>query len=206
MNLPSRFAMVLCGLATLGGTWTPALPSHADQQMVRAAGEPVVIAQRRRRRPQPPAPSSNPPSNSPSNPQAEAMAQEMVSAHNQWRSRVGVPPLKWSNQLSTYAQEWANHLSQTRQFEHRTNSPYGENLYWSKGQARSPQAVVNSWASEIKNYRYETNQCQGVCGHYTQIVWRNTTEFGCAMARDRGEEVWVCNYNPPGNFVGQKPY
>jgi hypothetical protein len=45
-----------------------------------------------------------------------------------------------------------------------------------------------------------------VCGHYTQIVWRNTKSVGCAVARGKGVEVWVCNYDPPGNYAGQRPY
>jgi hypothetical protein len=26
------------------------------------------------------------------------------------------------------------------------------------------------------------------------------------MARCGNTEIWVCNYNPPGNWVGEKPY
>ena len=46
-------------------------------------------------------------------------------------------------------------------------------------------------------------------GHYTQIVWKNTTKVGCGIANsltDRGGEWVVCRYSPPGNYVGQKPY
>ncbi len=44
------------------------------------------------------------------------------------------------------------------------------------------------------------------CGHYTQIVWRGTTTLGCAVARSSFREVWVCEYSPAGNIVGQRPY
>ncbi|MGA9624810.1 MAG: CAP domain-containing protein [Bryobacteraceae bacterium] len=26
------------------------------------------------------------------------------------------------------------------------------------------------------------------------------------LARGRGREVWVCNYDPPGNWAGRRPY
>jgi len=134
------------------------------------------------------------------------IAQEMVKAHNQWRAKVGVPPLRWSNSLATYAQEWANQLMARRAFEHRRNSNYGENLFMGSGKRWSPTEVVNSWGNEVKDYNYRNNSCRGVCGHYTQIVWKKTTEVGCAVARSGNREIWVCNYNPPGNYIGQKPY
>jgi pathogenesis-related protein 1 len=38
------------------------------------------------------------------------------------------------------------------------------------------------------------------------MVWKNTTEVGCAAIECNGMTLWVCNYNPPGNYRGQKPY
>ena len=77
--------------------------------------------------------------------------------------------------------------------------------------------VVQGWAAEASNYNYGTNSCAPgkVCGHYTQLVWRNTTHVGCAMKEcDKNSPFsgfsrwwfWVCDYSPPGNFVGQRPY
>lgn len=134
--------------------------------------------------------------------------QQMLDAHNQWRKRYNVPALSWSPQLASYAQEWANRLLREDKFEHRQNSRYGENLAWASGQLLSPQQVVNMWGNEVKDYTYATNSCKPgkVCGHYTQIVWRNTKQVGCGMARNNSKEIWVCNYNPPGNYIGQKPY
>jgi hypothetical protein len=66
--------------------------------------------------------------------------------------------------------------------------------------------VVASWADEARGYNVSANSCTGVCGHYTQIVWRKTRSVGCAVAADPGREVWVCEYDPPGNVVGYRPY
>jgi uncharacterized protein YkwD len=130
----------------------------------------------------------------------------MLAGHNAVRKAVGVPALTWSAQLAAFAQQWANELIAHGQFVHRRNSPYGENLYEITGARTTPAEVVNQWASESKNYRYESNSCRGVCGHYTQIVWRDTRRVGCAVARDAKTEVWVCNYDPPGNWIGKRPY
>lgn len=133
---------------------------------------------------------------------------QMLDAHNSWRKRTGVPPLTWSPQLATYAQEWAIRLLRENKFEHRKNSPYGENLAWAGGQQLSPERVVTMWGEEVSDYNYTANSCKPgkMCGHYTQVVWRNTKQVGCGMARGNGKEVWVCNYNPPGNYRGQRPY
>jgi len=139
---------------------------------------------------------------------SQAGIDQMVDAHNQWRSQVGVGPLRWSPQLANYAQSWADRLAQNNSFEHRQDSPYGENLASSTGRQMSPARVVEMWGNEIQDYNYASNSCAPgkVCGHYTQVVWKSTTEVGCGVARSGNREVWVCNYNPPGNFIGQKPY
>jgi pathogenesis-related protein 1 len=131
---------------------------------------------------------------------------DMLAAHNAVRSRVGVAPLRWSVRLAARAQEWADNLLAHRRFAHRPNSPYGENLFEMMGAAASSAQVVNAWAEESRNYDYSSNRCRGMCGHYTQIVWSETREVGCAVARSVGREVWVCNYDPAGNVVGKRPY
>lgn len=157
-----------------------------------------------------------------------ASAQEMdraaiVAAHNQWRAKVGVGALSYSLSLEASAQAWADELKQTRQcrMQHsKTQGRYGENLYWSSAlrwsdgrreQARvSPAQVVNGWGSEKSDYNYAQNSCKPgkVCGHYTQVVWQDSAEVGCARAvcADSQDQVWVCQYQPAGNWVGRKPY
>jgi uncharacterized protein YkwD len=130
----------------------------------------------------------------------------MLAAHNAERARISLPGLQWSESLAARAQDWANTLLERGQFVHRPNSPYGENLFDITGASASPLRVVDAWAAESRSYDYNSNRCRGVCGHYTQIVWRDTKEVGCAVARGRRREVWVCNYNPPGNWAGRRPY
>ena len=137
----------------------------------------------------------------------------MTERHNYWRAELGLPKLKWSNKLATVAQNWANNLkARGCKMEHSTTR-FGENLYWSwssKGKKRSPQEAVDAWASEKKDFNFEKLECNKawyVCGHYTQLIWENTQSMGCAVAYCKdGSEVWVCNYEPAGNVVGQKPY
>ncbi len=152
--------------------------------------------------------------------------EDFVPAHNAVRSQHRLPPLKWSPQLAGYAQQWANQLRKRNNcgMKHRPDrgrfaQRYGENLLqvgptrWSDGRRElyhmTPQMITEIWADERRFYRYRSNSCKRgkVCGHYTQVVWRDTQEIGCAKAvcRDKSQ-VWVCNYNPPGNYRGKRPY
>ena len=135
-----------------------------------------------------------------------SLSRHMLAVHNAVRARVGMPPLSWSHRLAARSQDWADTLLARKQFIHRPNSTYGENLFQITGTTASPAQVVNAWAAESRNYDYISNRCSGMCGHYTQIVWGDTKEVGCAVARGRGREIWVCNYDPPGNRVGRRPY
>ena len=134
------------------------------------------------------------------------MAHDILAAHNAIRARVDIAPLAWSRRLAARAQDWADHLLADNQFAHRPDSPYGENLFEIRGANATSAQVVQAWAGESRNYDYKSNRCRGMCGHYTQIIWRDTKEVGCATARRSGREVWVCNYDPPGNWFGQRPY
>jgi pathogenesis-related protein 1 len=135
-----------------------------------------------------------------------SLPRSILAAHNSVRTRVGQPPVTWSDQLAARAQDWADTLLARGQFAHRPNGKYGENLFEITGAAATPERVVSEWAAESRNYDYNSNSCRGVCGHYTQIIWGDTQEVGCAVARGRGREIWVCNYDPPGNWVGRRPY
>jgi pathogenesis-related protein 1 len=145
-------------------------------------------------------------SDHPGNPSARDLAREMLNAHNAVRTDLNLPPLQWSAELAAVSQKWANTLLKQRRFALNPNTSYGENLFMIEGGAASPAAVVRQWASESQNYDYESNSCSGICGHYTQLVWRRTLRVGCAVARGAGREIWVCNYDPPGNLSGQAPY
>ena len=131
----------------------------------------------------------------------------LTAAHNAARSDVGVAGLTWSPQLAGYAQQWADHLAADNNcsLQHRQGDSYGENMFWTTT-PRSAAYVVSQWTAEKAQYDHDTHSCDGVCNHYTQVVWSATTTLGCGMATCGQTQVWVCNYDPQGNYVGQTPY
>eukprot|EP00897_Mesotaenium_endlicherianum_P009968 jgi/Mesen1/89/ME1113489C07575 len=111
--------------------------------------------------------------------------------------------------VASVAQRWAIQLaSQNCAMVHGDHANLGQNLAWSSG-SMSPQSAVSMWVNERADYSYGSNSCGAgkVCGHYTQVVWRNTNQVGCASIRcSTGGTIIVCDYSPAGNWVGQKPY
>lgn len=142
----------------------------------------------------------------------------LLEAHNQTRAaeNANLPNLQWNCDLAAVAQAWADRGEFNHSSSGWRNANYqnisgqsvrwiGENLYWSSAPNGNPVNAVTSWASERTDYNYANNSCTGVCGHYTQIVWRDTTDVGCGVY-NRGETIVVCQYLPGGNFNGEKPF
>jgi uncharacterized protein YkwD len=136
---------------------------------------------------------------------------EFVSRHNYWRTEIGSPDMVWSESLAQYAYEWAKYLADNNLFEHRSPNKYGENIfmcYNCTNKTYTPSTVVDDWASEKSLYNGETisNSNFSAFGHYTQVVWCQTTQVGCAMVQSKnGNMIVVCNYAPAGNRIGSKP-
>jgi hypothetical protein len=146
----------------------------------------------------------------------------MVDAHNRVRTKATphpqppLPPLAWSRAAAEVARGYAAKCK----FRHNSGrSDYGENLFaMSDHQAAAVvvPAAIRSWSVEAADYDLARNACRKskVCGHYTQMVWRDTRAVGCAIqycekGAPFGSGPWtlvVCNYAPPGNVVGRKPY
>jgi len=138
----------------------------------------------------------------------------LLGEHNRVRSNAGVNPLEWSEELSSYAEKWANKLAENactpknRPESGKWKRKYGENLFMGAAGFLSTLYAVKSWENEKKQYRYGPIDKKALlsAGRYTQVIWKNTKHVGCAKAICSGNMVIVCNYDPPGNIIGEKPY
>lgn len=172
----------------------------------------------------------------PSGPPPEGFATDMVDAHNAVRADLSIvggspapdpalPPVAWSPDAAAVAQAWADRCV----YQHNAGrGELGENIAatFPPGGYDAIAVVQELWASEAPFYDWASNTCDTAdpanvartCGHYTQLVWRGTTAIGCGMRICSGAtwpfsggtpgpwELWVCNYAPPGNWVGERPY
>jgi pathogenesis-related protein 1 len=138
---------------------------------------------------------------------AQDSSTDFTNAHNAARSAVGVPNIVWNKTLAAVALNYSNKHKADCRLVH-SGGRYGENLAGSTGDLSGTNAV-KLWVNEKKNYNYSSNSCASgaVCGHYTQVVWKNSKRLGCAKVRcNNGGTFITCNYDPPGNYVGQRPY
>jgi pathogenesis-related protein 1 len=206
---PVLLAAFILLAAPAGATPPPIVPYGSDPPPLLQAHPPAVAplpAASRTAFATPAAPSM------PYVPQATlepALFAGMLAGHNRARAALGEPPLLWSPSLAATAQSWAQHLrAEQCNMRHSRASGLGENLAWAAQQHLSPATVVKLWVDEAASYNRAANDCAAgaMCGHYTQVVWRTTREVGCGYASCGGSEIWVCNYAPAGNVVGDRPY
>ncbi|KAF5321676.1 hypothetical protein D9619_000613 [Psilocybe cf. subviscida] len=133
---------------------------------------------------------------------------EFLNAHNEVRLVHGAVPLTWSTSLAEKAEQWANQC----QFKHTegvlSTERYGENISAGTGLFTIRKAVGTFTADEDQ---YDPKHPSYL--HFTQVVWKATTQLGCAVAQCDGifdksqgkASLYVCLYDPVGNVIGQAP-
>jgi hypothetical protein len=140
--------------------------------------------------------------------------QEILDAHNKYRSQVNATPLSWSDELATQARKCAEYnaaefLSQGRQ-KHCPTPGSGQNIAQATSNLKlNLSQLVDRWGEEKKyfiNGEFPSVSSTGspeAVGHYTQMIWSNTTQVGCARVNASGNDLLVCDYTPKGNVYGE---
>jgi hypothetical protein len=142
-------------------------------------------------------------------------AERLLVVHNAERTRLGLPPLVWNPALARDAGDYAKVLLDQRRLQHASaedRKGSGENLWMGTAGAWNSDAMVEMFLEERRYFRAATFPDVSLTGnwsdvgHYTQIVWRETKEVGCAIDTGKGMDVLVCRYHPAGNVVGKNPF
>lgn len=153
---------------------------------------------------------------------------QLVERHNYYRSEENATDeykLEWDDGLAARAQQWAEECNWAHGMTTDCDgNPIGQNLYFAAGSNDFPQMnidnIVKAWADEKIYYHLESKSCDAgkMCGHYTQVVWAETTKVGCGFAEcatmSQGDDpakyknavLFACDYSPAGNYVGESPY
>jgi hypothetical protein len=136
----------------------------------------------------------------------------IIAAHNAERARAGVPPLAWDDALGNAAASYATQMALTGRFAHSDRAARpgtGENLWMGTHGAFGVEAMVGGWSSEKRFFTpgifpnvSRTGDWEDV-GHYTQMIWPQTTRVGCALASTARVDYLVCRYAYKGNVDGR---
>ncbi|KAJ7852266.1 CAP domain-containing protein [Mycena leptocephala] len=105
---------------------------------------------------------------------SDSDVQAYLESHNTIRSQHGAVPVTWSNAAAEKAQQWADKC--LNKHSNGTLGPLGENLAAATG-SFGIQEAVKAWTDEVSDY--DPNNPQP--SHFTQVVWKATTEIGCAV-------------------------
>ncbi|KTT73468.1 CAP domain-containing protein [Sphingomonas endophytica] len=139
----------------------------------------------------------------------------MLDAHNRTRAQLGLRPLSWSPALAGDAAHHAQVLARTGRMFHAEQSGgaawQGENLFAGTRGSYAYADMANYWLDERRVFRNRPFPAISTTGHwqdaahYAQMVSRDTTEVGCALAEGQFEDFLVCRY-APGETRGRRAY
>ncbi|XP_039391722.1 bombesin receptor-activated protein C6orf89 homolog isoform X3 [Mauremys reevesii] len=141
----------------------------------------------------------------------------IVEMHNHYRSQVSpraadMLKMSWAPDLEAFAKAYA---AKCIWGHNKERGRRGENLFAITDEM-DVEVALEQWYNEHEHYNLTTSKCTigQMCGHYTQVVWANSERVGCGMqfcktlhgVEEPDLYLLVCNYDPPGNVRGRKPY
>ena len=112
---------------------------------------------------------------------------DCINSHNTLRGIHGCPPLRWSTELESHAQDWANNLATRDIVDHDREGlqtyQEGENIAWFTGTLTkcttevkddciTCKEAVQSWYDEIINYDFGKGDAKSPGTpflHFTQV-------------------------------------
>lgn len=157
---------------------------------------------------------------------SKADKQEILDAHNVLRARIargeiaGQPSaadmtlLEWDDRLMEKAATWAAKCTSGHDTKEERLIPghtwVGQN--WAGSSFNNLTSLACLWFDEVKDYTY-VDKSKGtcnpdqLCGHYTQFIWAQSLQLGCAVASCPSfSRILVCNYATGGNVGNLPPY
>ncbi|KAF0268106.1 hypothetical protein FOG51_00171 [Hanseniaspora uvarum] len=172
--------------------------STEDQTTSTSVASPTVVSSTSSDEP------SSTTSSSSSSTATSSFASSMLSQHNAKRAlHKDTDSLSWSSNLENIAQAYADSYDCSGTLTH-SGKPYGENLALGYP-LYDGETGIAAWYDEIKNYDFSDPGFSDDTGHFTQVVWKDTTQVGCGYKQCSNE--WgiylVCNYLAQGNIIGE---
>lgn len=132
----------------------------------------------------------------------------MLKLHNEFRDNYNLPLLSKNEELNDMASKYAESLVENKGKFINTSNIYngqlvGENIIISE--SKKAEDVFNMITKEKNSYDYKKNKFSKLAGHFTQTIWKETTDIGIGFMEDKENKKYysVILYYPTGNCLGQ---
>ena len=130
-----------------------------------------------------------------------------IKRHNVVRACHNANPLMFNCEIMKIAQDYSQYLAtQVGTLQHSGTEFHGEwmgeNLAYVGGSNIniSGERPTNMWYNEVKSYNFNNPGFSSGTGHFTQVVWKNSKEFGIGLYCQNNKCFMTGNYYPGGNF------
>ena len=132
----------------------------------------------------------------------------IIKFHNEIREKHKSPPLKENKELNEKASIYAESLVNNQEKINYELNMYndeivGENII--VAESKRSEEAFKKILDEEKNYDFNSNKFSKATGHFTQAIWKDTTDIGCGFWVDKGNKKYyiVLLYYPAGNIFGK---
>ena len=132
----------------------------------------------------------------------------IIKFHNEIREKHKSPPLKENEKLNDLASIYAESLVNNQEKINYELNMYndeivGENII--VAESKRSEDAFKKILDEEKNYDFNKNKFSKATGHFTQAIWKDTTDIGCGFWVDKENKKYyiVLLYYPAGNIFGK---
>ena len=139
-----------------------------------------------------------------------------IKRHNILRACHNAPPLMFNCKILKISEDYAKYLSENDIFQHSKNKYNGEKLGENLAKYGGDHSGISQgelstdmWYKDKFYYNFNYPSYQYNAEQFTQVVWKNSTEFGIGLfcrVKKSNECHIVANYYPPGNYGSDEDY
>ena len=131
-----------------------------------------------------------------------------LKLHNELREKYNLPLLSKNEELNDMASKYAESLvTHNGKFVNFSNiykgQIVGENIIISE--SKRAEDAFNAISKEKNLYDFNENKFSKTAGHFTQTIWKETTDIGIGFWHDKINKKYysVILYYPIGNCLGK---
>ncbi|XP_068724150.1 uncharacterized protein [Montipora capricornis] len=144
----------------------------------------------------------------------EEFEKEAVATVNEFRKIHRAFDITLSPELSRQAREYAKKIANMGSLQHDLEAvkelDEGENLAMGCKQFGVPltaREAITNWYNEVCDYDFDRAEFSMSTGHFTQVVWADSKEFGIGKAAGKQNGMpctfVVGRFTPSGNYKGE---